>query len=782
VAIGRDGAVRRQLRTLFNIGAVRELTDGQLLERFATERGEAAELAFAVLVERHGPMVMRVCRSVLTELHDAQDAFQATFLVLVKRARGLWVRDSVGPWLHQVAYRTASCARRITARHRRLERHVAKSEYDTHIERDVELERLLHEEIDRLPERYRSPVVLCDLESRTHEQAARHLGWPVGTVKSRLSRGRERLRDRLIRRGVAPGMSPLAVAGVFKVPILSVPPALLEATTAAAVRFAAIGPALRGSVVTLAEGVLRTMTITQWWKVAAVLLVAGATASGVEWLGEGTGPGTQTPAAKQDKAIPAGEAATREVKPGKLRLVVASRGMVEAARTEDVYSKVEGGTTIIRIVPEGTRVKKGDIICELDSAALKDLLVNQRITTKAAEANYLNAKVAREVAQIAVTEYVEGGYTHDLEDLKGRIDEGRNTVKKIEERLERTRAARQRLKDAPTAPGGAHGPDWIMADVDIQDRLDDAELRLARERRSLARAEWKRESLEKYSGPRTIKELESAVKKAHSEELVKQATFELQKQKEDKVERQIANCTLKAPVDGCVVYANDLARRAQPAIEEGAMVRERQKIVTIVDLNDPMQISVKIPEAVIAHVVPRMKAQVRIDAFPNETIAGLVSEIAPLPDPASVFSSDVKVYTTRIRIGGGRPNLRPGMTAQAEIVVDDRDDAIGVPVGALAWYNEKWHVAVRRPDGQIEWRDVVPGPSDGKTVEIKEGLKAGDQVILDPERFLSEDQRARRNAVIDPFKENASIPKKADVPRKKGRGVPASKLRGRTVE
>ena len=112
----RIGAVVRQLRTLFNVGTIRELTDGQLLERFATGEGEPAELAFAALVERHGPMVLRVCRAVLIDPHDTQDAFQATFLVLVKKARGLWVRDSLGPWLHQVAYRTASCARLAAAR------------------------------------------------------------------------------------------------------------------------------------------------------------------------------------------------------------------------------------------------------------------------------------------------------------------------------------------------------------------------------------------------------------------------------------------------------------------------------------------------------------------------------------------------------------------------------------------------------------------------------------------------------------------------------------------
>ena len=113
MAIGRNGAAVRQLTTLFNVGVTGDLTDGQLLERFATRRGEAAELAFAALVERHGPLVLRVCRSVLRDEHDAQDAFQATFLVLATRAESLWVRDSLAPWLHAVAYRVALCARGV---------------------------------------------------------------------------------------------------------------------------------------------------------------------------------------------------------------------------------------------------------------------------------------------------------------------------------------------------------------------------------------------------------------------------------------------------------------------------------------------------------------------------------------------------------------------------------------------------------------------------------------------------------------------------------------------
>src|SRR5437764_6645153 len=245
LAIGKDGAVLRQLRTLFNVGTIRELTDGQLLERFATDRGEAAELAVAVLGERHGPMVLRVCRGVLADPHDTQDAFQATFLVLVKKARALWVRDSLGPWLHQVAYRTASCARSTAARRRRHERRAAVSMQESRAEVGDDLGRILHEEIDRLPERYRALVVLCDLEGHTHEQAARHLGLPVGTVKSRLSRGRERLRARFLHRGLAPNAGLLATARGLDGPSSLLPPALLDSATRAAVEFVAVRTILK---------------------------------------------------------------------------------------------------------------------------------------------------------------------------------------------------------------------------------------------------------------------------------------------------------------------------------------------------------------------------------------------------------------------------------------------------------------------------------------------------------------------------------------------------------
>jgi RNA polymerase sigma factor (sigma-70 family) len=194
----------RQLGSLFDGASAAGLSDRQLIERFHHRRDEAAaEAAFAALVARHGPMVLGVCRQLLVDHHLAEDAFQATFLVLVQQARRLWVKDSLAPWLHRVALRVASRAMASTVRRREHERRAAEQK-PTLVYDEDKLEDLLgplHKEIDGLPERYRVAVILCDLQGLSHERAARQLGWPVGTVKSRLARARQLLRSRLTGRG-----------------------------------------------------------------------------------------------------------------------------------------------------------------------------------------------------------------------------------------------------------------------------------------------------------------------------------------------------------------------------------------------------------------------------------------------------------------------------------------------------------------------------------------------------------------------------------------------------
>lgn len=245
-------------------------TDGQLLGQFLARRDETA---FAVLVKRHGPMVLGVCRRILNNAADAEDAFQATFIVLVRRAASLTARAVLGDWLHGVARRTALNARRMAARRRTKEAAMARPEVQDETVANDRLA-LLDEELARLPEKYRLPIVLCDLEGWTRQEAAQRLRWPEGTVAGRLARGRDLLAKRLTRHGVA--FSAGAVAAC-------VPAALASSTIKAATSVAA-GQAVTGvlsaNVAALAEGVIRNMVLTKIKTAAAVLLCGAALAGG----------------------------------------------------------------------------------------------------------------------------------------------------------------------------------------------------------------------------------------------------------------------------------------------------------------------------------------------------------------------------------------------------------------------------------------------------------------------------------------------------------------------
>jgi RNA polymerase sigma factor (sigma-70 family) len=281
MAVGRSSAVRKHLQVLFTAGAVGDLTDGELLERFVMRRDQGA---FEVLVERHGPMVLRVCRGVLADRHDAQDAFQATFLVLVRRAGSVRRRDSVASWLFGVAGRVAARARADAARRRRHEREAAAM--STRSDGGEGEDRpdpgpVLHEEVARLPEKYREAVVLCYLEGHTYEAAARRLRRPVGTIKVRLSRARDLLRGRLARRGLGLPAGLAAAGLVTGSASASVAPTLVLGTVELASRLAAgETAAVASAAAKLADVSLRAMMMTRVLGVASLLLAAGVLSPG----------------------------------------------------------------------------------------------------------------------------------------------------------------------------------------------------------------------------------------------------------------------------------------------------------------------------------------------------------------------------------------------------------------------------------------------------------------------------------------------------------------------
>ena len=263
------------------------MDDGQLLARFTERRDELAEIAFATLVRRHGPMVLHVCQQVLGDRHTAEDAFQASFLILARRAHSIRQPELLGNWLYGVALRTAREAR--LRDHRRRQHELPRSEGNG-AEPIDEVDRpelsvvcreqfeVLHEEVSQLPEKYRGPVVLCELEGLTYQEAAQRLRCPVGTIGVRLRRARERLRQRLIRRGLAP--TAVLTGALFGADAASadVPSVLVDSTVQAAMGFAAT------PILGLSEGILATMALIRL-KLAAILVLAVGISATIAWLG-----------------------------------------------------------------------------------------------------------------------------------------------------------------------------------------------------------------------------------------------------------------------------------------------------------------------------------------------------------------------------------------------------------------------------------------------------------------------------------------------------------------
>jgi RNA polymerase sigma factor (sigma-70 family) len=301
------GAAWRRIDQLFGSGTVAGLSEGQLLERFIARRDEAA---FEALLARHGPMVLNVCHRLLDDPHDVEDAFQATFLILVRKAGAIRQRELLAPWLYGVAHRIARRAQTL-ARRRRAREGLGAEEAAVAPENDTdrrERERILHEEIDRLPEKYRAPVVLCYLEGLTHDQAADALCWPVGTVRGRLARARDCLRERLTRRGLALPAGLLGALLSEQAASAAVAPALEQATLKAALALAMGGSTagvVSASVATLMKEGLRAMFLNKLTLAAVTLVVALGVAAGAgawAWQASGEGQKDQNAAAEAPKA------------------------------------------------------------------------------------------------------------------------------------------------------------------------------------------------------------------------------------------------------------------------------------------------------------------------------------------------------------------------------------------------------------------------------------------------------------------------------------------------
>jgi HlyD family secretion protein len=481
----RNGAILRQLRTLYNLGAIRELTDGQLLERFATDADELAELAFSALVERHEALVWSVCLAIVRDEHDAEDAFQATFLVLVRKARTLWVRESLGPWLHQVACRTASCLRTTAIRRRIHEQRCAERGVARSVEvvtpRDLDLDAAVHEEVSRLPEKYRAPIVLCDLEGRTHQEAARFLGWPIGTVKSRQSHARGMIRDRLVHRGLGLAVAVSVVESLKQTALAATPKHISRSTVGAAMHQSArqlTKFVASANVLTLTQEVLRAMSWIRFRFLTVATLAVGFALGGASVYVHGF----QQPV------------------PDDGRQVSKRPTNATAQSPQTKTSKQATGETA--------------------TTAPRAKLRAQQMATRKAKANYEIARLTHELAEIAVEEYQEVNYPRDLATIEREIKLAKADLTRSEDRVE---WARRMLEKHYIEPGQK-----ISEDLNFQ-----------KAKFTFEQSQSRLNVLEQYTKIKTIKELKSEVEKSLSDELAKKQAWNLEKAKETELERQL---------------------------------------------------------------------------------------------------------------------------------------------------------------------------------------------------------------------------------------------------
>ncbi len=375
------------LQGLFAAGTCAGLPDGELLERFRMRRDELSERAFEVLATRHGPMVLGICRHFVEDPTDVHDAFQAVFLILARRAGAIRKSESLGSWLYGVAVRVAARARATAIRRRIRDRRVLAAAStaaqagecpDTHapdrVERD-DAAAIVHQEVARLPDRYRTPIVLCYFDGLTHDEAAARLAWPVGTVRSRLARARDQLRGRLARRGVvAPsmigpfaawliaGQSPAAVQAATILP--PVPLHVRALLARSAVRVAAGEPAVgsfSAASVSLADGVFATMILKKSTVIAAVIVTIGIGSGTGAFLGGGS-RAQDAPAAAKPGTVARTRAADTpaqpEIDPLLNELIQAARRRLSAQR--DYYRA--GRITVDRYIAASSELARIELL------------------------------------------------------------------------------------------------------------------------------------------------------------------------------------------------------------------------------------------------------------------------------------------------------------------------------------------------------------------------------------------------------------------------------------
>lgn len=374
-----------------------------------------------------------------------------------------------------------------------------------------------------------------------------------------------------------------------------------------------------------------------------------------------------------------------------------------------------GSTRILTILPEGSPVKQDDVVCELDSSAFRDEVAAQLIRHAQSKAWVEQAAALLEVNDIALREYREGLFREDQGLIDSYIEACQLQRERAVATLEWSRAiAQQKLRT----------PAQLRGDV----------LTLQRAEIALREAFGMKLRLEKYTAPKIIKSLEAKGEAIRADKLAQASAFGLEDARLRRLQKMVENCTMRAPRDGIVVYANQTNAwgRVDTQIVEGLTVREGMPIFNLPDPKH-MRVRAKINESKVVAVHAGQDVAIRVDAFPDRPFRGKVAEVTPMPAPSNGLITDIKIYFAMIDIdGGGSADLRPGLSAEVSIAVGAGRGVTRVPVSAVRWVGATPFAAKLTPRGP-EWSALELGLSNATFAEVRSGLEPGDRVAADPE-------------------------------------------------
>jgi HlyD family secretion protein len=454
---------------------------------------------------------------------------------------------------------------------------------------------------------------------------------------------------------------------------------------------------------------------------------------------------------EQEARRAANEPMLHTVENGPFDHVVLEQGEIESSSNNEVKCEVKGrggsGTPILSVVPEGTLVKKGDVLCQLDSSALEQEAKNQRIVVSNAESAVISAEAGVNKAIIARQEYLDGTFLTERKTILSEIAVAQQTLRKAELSLE----SAERL-----AAKGTLKPLQIEAE----------QFAVQNAKNTLESAEGRLKVLDELTKAKMLVQFDADIETTRAKLESDKSTLSEEKEKLQEIQAQIIACKIVAPADGQVVYANKFSGRGggEFIVEAGALVREQQ---TIFLLPDPtrMQVKAKINESRISLIRDGMPVKIRVNAVENELL-GRVVKVNKYAEPGNWWGSNVKEYATFIQIINPPETIRTGMTAEVRIFVEQIEEAIQLPVHAV-YETKRHHFVLVQEGNRYATREIEIGATNDKFVTVKSGVKADESVVLDPRNHLEkmdipeireEDDRSRLVALS-----NEPLPNKGPV-------------------